>query len=220
MNETKRNTVQKAIDTIEPAAGAKERMLANIQRKAAIETPLEEKKPQTKKPSVLSFKKWTLPVAACLAIAVIGAAALPNLLKPGSDPNIVSQTETGNPFVEVRSADDFERQLGFRIDAPKGAEDVFYHIIDGKIADVDFAIEEHRYNLRASRENDDFSGLYGTKAKTEPLDSDKNVLLTVIQEEDIFYTKITWADNGIHYILSNTDGASENDLKAVWNRVK
>lgn len=220
MNEIKRNTVQKAIDTIEPGAGAKARMLANIQRKATMQKPTEGKKPQTKKPSVLSLRKWALPIAACLAIAVIGAAALPNLLKQGSDPNIVSGTEAGNPFVEVEGVEDFQRQLGFRIDAPDDAEDISYHIIDGKIADVDFAIGEHRYNLRASRENDDFSGLYGTKAKTQPLDSDKNVLLTVIQEEDIFYTKITWADNGINYILSNTDGASENDLKAVWDRVK
>lgn len=220
MNEAKRNNVQKAIDTIEPAAGAKERMLANIQRKAALQTPPESKKTQTKKPSVLSLRKWALPVAACLAIAVIGAAALPNILKPGSDPNIVSQTETGNPFVEVDGADAFERQLGIRIDAPDGAEDISYHIIDGKIADVDFAKGNHRYNLRASKENDDFSGLYGTEAKTEPLDSEKNVLLTVIQDEDDFFTKITWADNGVNYILSNTDGASENDLKAVWDRVK
>ena len=220
MNENKENPIRKSIDDIQPANGAKERMLANIKRKAA--SGANQERPE-KRPEILpyhSMKKWALPVAACLAIGVIGMAVVPHLLRSHNRNNIVSPVEMGNPFVEVDGADEFESQMGITMDAPDGVEDVSYHIIDGIIAETDFTVDGHCYSLRATKESGDYSGLYGTETRTEQLDSERNVILTVIQSEEEFFTKITWSDSGVNYILSNTDGASENEIKAVWARVQ
>ncbi len=220
MSEMKENNLQKAIDGIEPSEGAKERMLANIRRKAAQQSKQEE---AVQKPPVLwlvSAKKWVLPLAACLAIAAFGATVMPQLLKSHNEHEVVSAVEMGNPFVEVKDAQDFESRLGIKTDAPDGAEDVVYHIIDGQIADIDFLSGEHRYNLRASRQKDDFSGLYGEEAGTKQLDSGKNALLTVLQCEPEVFLKITWTEGDLHFVLSNTDGASEKELVEIFERVK
>ena len=41
-----------------------------------------------------------------------------------------------NPFVAVESAEVFETELGIHLDAPKGASNVEYSIMDGRMANV------------------------------------------------------------------------------------
>ena len=71
MNENKDEHIRDALGSIEPAVGAKERMLNNIKKKAAAqqESPVTSQPQQ--KPKVISFTKitkWVLPVAACSII--------------------------------------------------------------------------------------------------------------------------------------------------------
>ncbi len=54
-----------------------------------------------------------------------------------------------NPFVAIDRASEFE-SLGFILDAPKGAIDISYHIINNETADISFFFEENEYTLRAS----------------------------------------------------------------------
>lgn len=220
MSVNRENPLREALDSIEPAGGARERMLANIRNKAALkdakELPenLPEKKPEIRRMTPL--KRWVLPAAACIAAAIIGASFLPGLMNRRGNPIDVSTTDIGNPYAGVSGADEFERRLGIVMDIPEGTEEAEYHIIDGSIADACFATGGHWYDLRASRERGDISGLYGDVARTERLSSDRDAVLTVIQSGDEVYTLITWTHGGVNYSLSNTDGAPEGEIIAVF----
>ena len=224
MSDNRDDRFRESINNIEPAAGAKERMLENIRRKAAeqpTETQQEIQQKTHQKAKIVSFNKilkWAMPIAACFVIAVVGVTYMLPLF------NQQTPSESGeqipNPFVTVNSASDIEDALGFSVDAPQEAENVEYSILDGKMADIYFSIDDHAYSLRASAQSGDFSGLYGIEAKIEQLDSEKNAVLTVIRSGDDLFTKITWTDGKVNYVLSNTDGASESEVKAVFDDIR
>lgn len=209
------NKIKNAIESIEPRDGAKERMLANIKRKAA-EQNRKTSAAKRKSPSFAEIAKWALPVAACLVIAAVGIKVIPTLAAPEES----SEVLVGSPFETVNSADEFEKQLGIAIDAPMGASEVEYTIIDGNTADIHFSYGENVYSLRASGQSGDFSGLYGVKAAAEQLDSANNAVLTTIRSGDQTFLKLTWTDEKVNYILSNTDGGNEDEIKEIYGLVK
>lgn len=207
--------IRKAIESIEPRNGAKERMLANIKHKAS------EQKQETfdTKKKALSFAKvakWTLPIAACLVVAVVGIKVIPQLSAPDEPLGVL----VGNPFVTVKSADEFEKQLGIVIDAPEGASGVEYTIIDSNIAEVYFSYGEDVYSLRASEQSGDFSGIYGVEAATEQFDSANNAMLTTICSDDQTFLKLTWTNGKVNYILSNTNRVNKDEIKEIYELVK
>lgn len=207
--------IGRAIESIEPRDGAKERMLANIKRKATVQ---KQETSDTKK-KALSFAevaKWALPIAACLVVAVVGIKVIPQLAAPDEPSGVL----VGNPFVTVKSADEFEKQLGIVIDAPEGANGVEYAIIDSNIAEVYFSYGEDVYSLRASEQGGDFSGLYGVEAAAEQFNSANNAVLTTIHSDDQTFLKLTWTDGKINYILSNTGGGNEDEIKEIYGLVK
>ena len=73
-----------------------------------------------------------------------------------------------------------------------------------------------KYEESLARKVLDFSGLYGTEEKTEELVPGKTATLTSIRSGEEVYLKITWKSGGVTYILINTDGAEEADIKAVF----
>lgn len=207
--------IERAIESIEPRGGAKERMLANIKRKAA-EQNRETSETKKKAPSFAEIAKWALPIAACLVIAVVGIKVIPQLAAPDEPSDVL----VGSPFVTVDSADEFEKQLGITIDAPEGASGIEYAIIDGNIAEVYFSYDEKTYSLRASGQSGDFSGLYGVEAAAEQLDSANNAVLATIRSGDQTFLKLTWTDGKVNYILSDTDGGNEDEIKKIYGLVK
>ena len=67
MSNPGENNIRNSIDRIEPADGAKERMLKNIRQKAAMQQPAEQPAQPKKNPKVISFHRiarWAAPVAA------------------------------------------------------------------------------------------------------------------------------------------------------------
>ena len=113
------NTIRKAIDSVEPENGAKERMYRNIMKKAR-QAALEEKPAEQKKKAAL-FVRYALPAAACLCLLVIGVARFAyesTPIQPGEE-----FVQGGNPFVEAESADAF-KPLSITLDAPDGAQEV------------------------------------------------------------------------------------------------
>lgn len=209
------NEIEKAVESIEPRDGAKERMLANIKRKAAGQN-LETSKAKKKALSFAEITKWALPIAACLVIAVVGIKVIPQFAAPEEPSDVLASS----PFVTVSSADEFEKQLEIAIDAPEGASGIEYAIIDGNIAEVYFSYGEKTYSLRASEQSGDFSGLNGVEAATEQLDSANNAVLTTIRSGDQTFLKLTWTDGKVNYHLSNTDGGSEDEIKEIYGLVK
>ena len=207
MSEKWEDRIPESIEDIEPSAGAKERMLANIRRKAAEQNAMKvhEPAPQAKAASMnkvtstSAILKWAMPMAACLVIAIV---------------------QIGNPFVSVEGAQEFKTKLGIVLNAPEGAENVEYTIIDNEMANIDFNYAEHSYTLRASKQGGDFSGLYGTDAGSEQIDSSTDALLTAIRSEEEIYRKLEWTDGKIRYVLLNTDGADPEQMKEIYKKVK
>ncbi|MCM1166576.1 MAG: hypothetical protein NC299_13640 [Lachnospiraceae bacterium] len=206
---TEQDKFKAAIESIEPENGAKERMLANIKRKAA-----EQRVPE-KKPLPL---KWAAPLAACLVVAVaavIGVRTLPSLTETANSSEYV---QNGSPFQPVDSAEEFVKRLGITLDAPTGASDVQYAIIDNETANVDFSYNGVPYTARASKQGGDFSGISGVEISVEQLDSADNAVLTVLSSGDT-YLKLTWTDGTVSYVLTcmgdDTDG-----IKEIYSLIK
>lgn len=217
---TDHDIIKNSIEGIEPREGAKERMLANIRLKAqAQNTQSVQTAPAANKkaPMFMRIAKWALPIAACLVVAVTAVKVIPILTAPPNDDKGVMG---GSPFVTVSSAEELEQRLGIAIDAPEGASDVGYTMIDNSIAEVRFVFGENEYSLCASKQSGDFSGLYGVEAAAEQLDSENSAVLTTIVSGGQTFLKLTWTDGKINYILSNTDGASADEIKRIYGLIK
>lgn len=213
------NPIKRSIDNIEPADGARERMLRNIRQKAAEQQNAKETQ-DTSKPKAIPLNriiKWALPAAACLVIAAVGIGVVPRLVSPIVESG--SEVEIANPFQTVNSADEFEEQLKFRIDAPGGSEDIAYSILDGEIAQVDFNYGGNSYTLRASKQSGDFSGINGTVIKYDKIDAANDAVLETIRGQFNYY-KLTWTDGAVTYILANNTEISADDITGVYEIIK
>lgn len=165
---------------------------------------------------LLSLALMLLMLLSCAACAAQGPAGTETQASGGAEGPI---SQLANPLEPVDSAAEYEARLGIRIDAPANAQEVSYAILYQRIADITFLFDGHEYDLRAAAEEEDFSGLYGDEEKTEELDPGKNAALTAIRSGEEVYLKITWTGGGVTYILTNTDGATEEEIKAVFEAI-
>lgn len=207
--------IKESIDAIEPEAGAKERMYQNIMKKAQQAAPAEKPAEPKKKP--IPFVRYALPIAACLCLVVIGVTKF----LPGNTPMRPdeSNVQSGNPFVEVEDAEAF-KALSVTLDAPEGAQETSYAIIDGKIAEIQFELNGKSYLARASAQEGDFSGLNGKDRLQETIDAKNNAVLTEVQTDLCAYYKIVWTNGKINYCLYGTDGADKSQVLAVYESLK
>lgn len=212
MNECE---MKKAFDEIEPETGAQERMFANILKKAAAQeensTFTEEKRevnvaPQKRRP--IPLRRWG-GLAACLAIVAAVGLTLPKLID--STEQNPSLELVGSPIEDVSGVEDFER-LGFAIDAPEGAEDISYHILDGEIAQVVFSLGGQKYTYRAARLDGDFSGVYGEPVGSVSLDAEYDAVLDRLSPDT---WRAHWVKDSVSYYLANFDGAGEEAVTAA-----
>ena len=77
MSESRNDRIREAVNKIEPAESARDRMLVNIKRKAAEQATGEDTYsiPALEKNMPLKrFVKWLIPIAACFVIVVVGTA--------------------------------------------------------------------------------------------------------------------------------------------------
>ncbi len=187
--------IKKTINSIEPEVGAKERMYNNIMKKAEQQKSKTEE-PVQKPKAIRYITRYALPIAACFCLLILGIARfLP--AKAPTEPD-ESNVLGGNPFVEVQSADDF-KSLAITLDAPGGANEVSYAIIDGQIADVSFTLNEKSFTVRASAQEGDFSGLSGKVTSSEMIDAKTNAVLTKVQTDINTYYKIVWTNGKTIY---------------------
>ena len=141
------NEVKKAFNAIEPEDGTRERMYANILKKAAAQRAAapEENADAPAAESNASPKTVPLParrptprwkrysaMAACLALVTTLTIGFLHPFFAGDSEGNEPPVLGGSPFGDVQSAADFEEKLGFVIDAPEGAENVTYCIYDGE----------------------------------------------------------------------------------------
>ena len=208
MSEQK-NKIKAALDGIEPGADARERMYANILQKAAAEKAKAKKAPTAK------ILRYALPIAACLCIAVVGVLRFVPGTPEMTEPPFVQGT---SPVEDVESAAAFA-PLGVAIDAPAGASDAAYAIINGETACVTFRMGDHAYDLRASAKTGEVANVCGETLSAETVDAASGAVLTRLQGFDGVYTKIEWTRGGVAYALTNTDGADADAAVAVFRAV-
>ena len=125
--------------------------------------------------------------------------------------------EIANPYTALNSSEEIEKQLGIKIDAPRGADDIEYAVVDGTLADIRFSFGGDPYTLRASKADSDISGLFGEEVSSERLD---NAILTTVQSGSETYLKLTWTDGEAHYSLTDTENGNADKLKEVYALLK
>lgn len=105
-----------------------------------------------------------------------------------------------NPVVEQDSAKALA-DIGLPIDAPKDAKDVKYFIIDGDLAQVTFTLNGEQYTYRASKSEEDNSGVYAEYTKTDKVAvGDINVFIKTVADEGGYVA--IWNRAGTQYSLS------------------
>lgn len=217
---TDHDIIKNSIEGIEPREGAKERMLANIRQKAQAQNSQSvQTAPAAKRnaPMFMKIAKWALPIAACLVVAVTAVKVIPILTLPSeSDQGAM----IGNPFELVNSPEEFKKRLGITLDAPEGASEIEYSIIDNSTADIRFTFGKNTYCLRASEQSGDFSGINGVQAAAEQIDSENCAVLFTIKSGTDNFLKLTWTDGKVNYILSNSDGGSADEIKRIYELIK
>ena len=213
MNE---NEMKKAFDAVEPESGAKERMYANILKKAAAQkvvqvpesAPAEEKSAPKKRHSAPAWQRWG-SLAACLAIVIVAGFAFPHFFDRSESDN--PPVFVGSPFEDVDGPEGFEK-LGFTIDAPENAENLYYCIYDGKIARVDFTLNGHEYTYEAAKLDGNFSRAEGDAVGSTALNAEYGATLDCLSPDT---WRAHWSKEGVNYYLSNFDGASEEAITAA-----
>lgn len=222
---SEKNSIREEIDKIEPADGAKERMLQNIRKKAAEHqnTQVQEIS-HSKAISFGKIAKWAAPIAACLVIAVVGVAVFRQQSVPvtpvdSSEP-LESGVLVGSPFSDEMTADELREQLGIDFKIPVNAENVVCYIMDGNIGDVRFESDGGSFILRFSEQSGDFMGISGEPVSNEKIDASTNAVLETIADVEYSIYKISWTDGKLNYILSNNSETTSDTIKAIYEKIK
>lgn len=219
------NSIREEIDMIEPADGAKERMLRNIRLKAEEQQNTQvQGSARSKAISFGKIARWAAPIAACLVIAVVGIAVFRQQSVPvapvePSEP-LESSVMVGSPFSDEMSPEELREQLGIDFSIPDGAENVVCYIMDGNIGDVRFEIGGSSYILRFSEQSGDFMGINGTPLSSEKIDASTNAVLDTIESIEYPIYKISWTNGKINYILSNNGETDAETIKAIYEEIK
>ncbi len=221
------NEVKKAFDVIELEDGARERMYANILKKAAAQRAAapEENADAPAAESNASPKTVPLParrptprwkrysaMAACLALVTTLTIGFLHPFFAGDSEGNEPPVLGGSPFEDVQSAADFEEKLGFVIDAPEGAENVTCCIYDGEIACVDFTLDGHEYTYEASKLDGNFSRADGEAVGSTALNAEYGAVLDRVSP-DIW--RAHWSRDGVSCYLTNFDGAEESAITEI-----
>ena len=221
------NEVKKAFNAIEPEDGTRERMYANILKKAAAQRAAapEENADAPAAESNASPKTVPLParrpkprwkrysaMAACLALVTTLTIGFLHPFFAGDSEGNEPPVLGGSPFEDVQSAADFEEKLGFVIDAPEGAENVTYCIYDGEIARVDFTLDGRGYTYEAAKLDGNFSRADGEAVGSTALNAEYGATLDCVSLDT---SRAHWKRDDVIYYLTNFDGAEESAITEI-----
>lgn len=233
MNETENNRIRESLEQIEPAADAKERMLANIRRKATEQTSENaagSPRESSSQGRIMRILRWAVPAAACLIIVILGAVHFfPKKTSPSTPGTTVTTTGTVTPeggvmsygpMTTYSSAEELAAAVGVRIDAPAGAADVSYESAGTDFAQVIFTYGGQEYTLRASTSTGDFSGLYGKESEPRKLTGTDDAVLTRVQDEGTDFFKLVWNAGSIKTILTGPGDTPDSAIAEVYTRLK
>lgn len=195
------------MEHIEVTPEMRQRILGNIQN-----MDLTEKKSA----KVIQLPQWRrfATLAACLALVLVGALTIPNLLPQGQvdPPDLVD-----GGIVEVATLEELKEAVGFEVtdwdSLPFQAEGTSYTAYWQDMAEIVYNGEGQTAAYRKGKGTEDISGDYNDyEAKTVVILNDISVTL---KGDGEIYTLAIWTDGGFSYSLSLETGVSESEWESI-----
>lgn len=174
-----------------------------------VETQMAEPR---KKPNRL---RRFAALAACLAILLVGAAALPKLISSPTPEE--SETTIANGMVEVASKEELSEAVGFPIKSaqslPFFPQSIYYTSYWGEMAQIDYANGGSMACFRQSLGEEDNSGDWNEYPAKESFTV--NGCAVTLKGEADSYTLAIWQDGTYSYSLSLSAGQPAS----VWESI-
>ena len=165
-----------------------------------VETQMAEPR---KKPNRL---RRFAALAACLAILLVGAAALPKLISSPTPEE--SETTIANGMVEVASKEELSEAVGFPVKSaqslPFFPQSIYYTSYWGEMAQIDYAHGGSTACFRQSLGEEDNSGDWSEYPAKESFTV--NGCAVTLKGERDSYTLGIWSDGTYSYSLSLSAG--------------
>lgn len=174
-----------------------------------VETQMTEPR---KKPNRL---RRFAALAACLAILLVGAAALPKLISSPAPEE--SETTIANGMVEVASKEELSEAVGFPVKSaqslPFFPQSIYYTSYWGEMAQIDYANGGSTACFRQSLGEEDNSGDWSEYPAQKSLTV--NGCAVTLKGEADSYTLAIWQDGTYSYSLSLSAGQPAS----VWESI-
>ena len=182
------------MEKLEVTPEMRARILRNVEAQAA--------QPR-KKPNRL---RRFAALAACLAILLVGAAALPKLISSPTPEE--SETTIANGMVEVASKEELSEAVGFPVKSaqslPFFPQSIYYTSYWGEMAQIDYANGGSMACFRQSLGEEDNSGDWSEYPAQKSLTV--NGCAVTLKGEADSYTLAIWQDGTYSYSLSLSAG--------------
>lgn len=155
--------------------------------------------------AVLLCASLALSLGGCSIIGTIADGFKDRVEGTGETPAPAHTQESAgipNPMQEVANAAAFS-DIGISMDAPEGATDVKYYIINNELAQVNFTLGGFDYTYRASKTQTDISGVFDTFADAFFMDyeADGATFTAAAQNASAGGRLVTWSAGGVNYSL-------------------
>ena len=154
-------------------------------------------------------------LAACLAILLVGAAALPKLISSPAPEE--SETMIANGMVEVASKEELSEAVGFPVKSaqslPFFPQSIYYTSYWGEMAQIDYANGGSMACFRQSLGEEDNSGDWSEYPAQKSLTV--NGCAVTLKGEADSYTLAIWQDGTYSYSLSLSAGQPAS----VWESI-
>ena len=174
-----------------------------------VETQMAEPR---KKPNRL---RRFAALAACLAILLVGAMALPKLISSPAPEE--SETTIANGMVEVASKEELSEAVGFPVKSaqslPFFPQSIYYTSYWGEMAQIDYANGGSMACFRQSLGEEDNSGDWSEYPAQKSLTV--NGCAVILKGEADSYTLAIWQDGTYSYSLSLSAGQPAS----VWESI-
>lgn len=195
-----------AMEKIELTPQMRARILQNVEQ--------ELQKPAKKTGFSGGIRRITA-LAACLAVLLVGALALPRLISRPTQEE--PETMIANGMVEVTSREELSEAVGFPVKAaqtlPFFPQSILYTSYWGEMAQTDYANGPESACFRQSPGTQDNSGDWNEYPAQETIEVSGSSV-TLKGEKDA-YTLAVWSDGTYSYSLSLTAGQTAE----VWTHI-
>lgn len=200
-----------AMDHIQLTPEMRARVLKNVEQQAA--------KPSGKTRPVSSLRRFGA-LAACLAVLLVGALALPKMISQPAQKE--PETMIANGMVEVTSRDELSSAVGFPVKSaqtlPFFPQSIHYTSYWGDMAQIDYANGPASACFRQSLGQEDNSGDWNEyPAQTE---AELFGYTVTLKGETDRYTLAVWNDGTYSYSLSLSSGQTLDVWQAIVEGVQ